>query len=359
MKIGLKKELEKLVKVYKTQKKVIKEEKTRPSLEEKRVVIEETKKLLTKYRTLILLEGTGVPSKLYLHMRRMYGDIFYIKMIKNKLLLKALNELGMPNTEEVAKYLTGPNVAVFTNLNAFEAKLIMDKIAITHRVKPGDKIENEIIVPPTRTELKPGPIMSLFGRLKIPIQVRDGVIWIMREATIAKPGDTVTQELASLLDKLGIEPKLLKPKIKLAYERGLVIPADKLVIDVEGVKSSIIDGIKSALSLAVEFVVPEPDIVRLAISRAYARACNLAIETGIVTRDIAPLVFRAALMKVYTLASILAQRIPELSSAVPTIQVQQVQQKLEETKEVKEEKKEEKAEALEEQLAEGLAALFG
>ena len=140
MKIGLKKELEKLVKVYKTQKKVIKEEKTRPSLEEKRVVIEETKKLLTKYRTLILLEGTGVSSKLYLHMRRMYGDIFYIKMIKNKLLLKALNELGMPNTEEVAKYLTGPNVAVFTNLNAFEAKLIMDKIAITHRAKPGDKI---------------------------------------------------------------------------------------------------------------------------------------------------------------------------------------------------------------------------
>ncbi|MEM1541219.1 MAG: 50S ribosomal protein L10 [Ignisphaera sp.] len=359
MKIGLKKELERLVKAYKTSKGVVEEKRTRSSLEEKRVVIEEAKKLLTRYRTLILLEGTGIPSKLYLYMRQMYGDVFYIKMIKNKLLLKALNELGMLNTEEVAKYLSGPNVAVFTNLNAFEAKLVMDKIAIPHRVKPGDKIENEIVVPPMRTELKPGPIMSLFGRLKIPIQVIDGVIWIMREATIAKPGDIVTQELASLFDKLGIEPKLLKPKIKLAYERGLIIPADKLVIDVEGVKNSITDGVRTALSLALEVVVPEPDVIKLSISRAYTRACSLAVETGVVTRDTAPLVFSVALMKAYTLASVLAQRIPELSSAVPTMQIQQVQQKLEETKEVKEEKKEEKAEASEAQLAEGLAALFG
>jgi large subunit ribosomal protein L10 len=102
-------------------------------------------------------------------------------------------------------------------------------------------------------------------------------------------------------------------------------------------------------------------VIKLAISRAYTRACSLASELGVVTRDTASLVFSAALRKALALASALASKIPELASIATTQTTQQqvvVEEKKVEEKKA-EEKEEEKKEVSEEQLAEGLAALFG
>lgn len=358
MKIGLRNELEVLIKKHKTTQISPKEISIRPSIEKKRIVIEEIKKLLATYRTLILLDNTSTPSKLYLYLRQRYGDIFYVKMVKNTLLLKALNELGMANIEELSKYLKGSIIALFTNLNPFEAKILLDKISIPFKIKPGEKIEYEIIIPPMRTELKPGPAMSLFGKLKIPIQVKDGVIWIMRESVIAKPGDIATPELISIFDKLGIEPKFLRPRISIAYEHGLVIPIERLVIDINGTKNNIADAVKNALSLAVELVIPEPSIIRMSLTKAYLKMCSLAIELGIVSKETAPIIVSTAVKRTYILASILAQKIPELASLLPSTAIQ-----IAKTEEIKSEKpseeKKEGKEVSEEQLAEGLASLFG
>ncbi|MEM4849168.1 MAG: 50S ribosomal protein L10 [Ignisphaera sp.] len=361
MKAKHRKQLEVLVKVHKLSKDRLKEKQVRPSIEKKKIIIEEAKKLLASYRTVIFLDNTSTPSKLYRYIRQRYSDVFYIKMIKNTLLLKAMEELGMPNIDEVAKYLKGSCMVMFTNMNPFEAKLALDKISVPYRIKPGEKIEHEIVIPPTRTELKPGPIMSLFGRLKIPIQVRDGVIWIARESTIARPGDTVTPELVSVFEKLGIEPKLLKPNIKVAYERGLILPADKLIVDIEGIRAQLLDGLKTAISFAVELVVPEPNVVRVAISRAYLRACGLAAELGVITKETASLVITSALRKAYALASVLAQKIPELASIVPQVSQQSSVASVAEEKKTEEklEEGERKESVSEEQLAEGLTALFG
>uniref|UniRef100_A0A7C2ZUJ4 Large ribosomal subunit protein uL10 n=1 Tax=Ignisphaera aggregans TaxID=334771 RepID=A0A7C2ZUJ4_9CREN len=359
MKAKFRAQLETLIKTYNLAKGKPEEEHVRPSIQKKKLIIEEAKKLLTSYRTLILLDNTATPTKVYRYIRQRYGDIFYLKMIKSTLLIRAMRELGLPNADELVKYLSGSNMLLFTNLNPFEAKLLLDKINVTHKINPGEKIEHEIVVPPIRTDLKPGPIMSLFGRLRIPIQVRDGVIWITKESTLAKAGDVVTPELASLFDKLGIEPKIIKPKIKVAYEKGLVVPPDQLVVDVEGTRNNVAEGVRRALSLAVELVIPEPDIVKLALSRAYLRACGLAVELGVMSKDTAPMVISAALRKAYTLASVLAQKVPDLVSIVPQATPQPQQAAEEKAEAPKEEKKEEKSEVAEEQLAEGLSALFG
>lgn len=360
MKAKLRHRIDALVKVYKISKETPREEQLRVSIQRKRLLIEETKEFIKSYRTLIVVDNTNTPSKLYRYVRQRYGDKFFAKMIKNTLLIRAFKELGLPNIDELAKYLKGSNMILFTNLNAFEAKLELDKVAVPYRIKPGEKIEHEIVVPPMRTELKPGPIMSLFGKLKVPIQVRDGVIWIAREATIARPGDVVTPELVSVLEKLGIEPKLLRPKIKVAYEKGLVIPVEQLVVDIEGVKSQLHECLRTAMSFAIEFVIPEPNVVKLAIARARMRACSLASELGVVTKETASLIFSAALRKVMALSSALASKIPELALAIPQTPQQQIVVEEKKTEEkAKEKKEEEKKETSEEQLAEGLAALFG
>jgi len=360
LKAGLKAELERLVKELSSSH-VMEEKKIGVARAEKRKQIEMAKKLLNEYRTIVLIDANRVPAKFFTYLRqRLYG-IATVKMFKNNLLLLALKEMGYANVDEFSRFLTGPNIAIFTNLNPFEIKLLLDKISMPMRARPGDKIDREIVVPPMRTELKPGPIMSLFGKLKIPIQVRDGVIWIAKEATIARPGDVVTPELASLFDKLGVEPSFIKANVKVAFERGIVIPVEKLHIDIEAYRNEFVKGVIDAINIASEIVIPVPEIVKVSIGKAFIRASKILAETGIVTKESAPIVFMNALSKALYLASLLAQKVPELGQILPVQQIQQPQPVVAPAKEeAKAEEKEEKKEGVsEEELAEGLSALFG
>ncbi len=359
LKAGLKAELERFVKELSSPR--VKEKKIGMAKIEKRKQIELAKNLLNEYRTLVLIDANRLPAKFSTYLRqRLYG-IATVKMFKNNLLLLALKEMGYANVDEFSKFLTGSNIAIFTNLNPFEIKLLLDKISMPMRARPGDKIDREIVVPPMRTELKPGPIMSLFGKLKIPIQVRDGVIWIAKEATIARPGDIVTPELASLFDKLGIEPNFIKVNIKVAFERGIVIPAEKLHIDIEAYRNEFVKGVRDAINVASEIVIPLPEIVKISISKAFIRALRILAETGIISKEYAPIVFMNALSKALYLASLLVQKVPELRQVLPIQQIQQMQiTSVPAKEEAKAEEKEEKKEGVsEEELAEGLAALFG
>ncbi len=329
--------------------------------EEKKRIVEEAKKLLSSYKTFVLIDLSNTPTKLIAHLRKALEGKGVVKLIKNTLLARAIDELKLKNGDEIKKYLVGQNIAVFANMNAFELKLLLDRIEVPVRARPGMKIEKEIIVPPTKTNLKPGPIMSLFGRFRIPIQVREGVIWIAKETTIAKPGDVVTVELTSLFEKLGIEPITVKPKVKVAYDSGVVIPGDKLVLDIEGTRNEILQAVVGALNVAAEIALPIPEVLEVSVRKAFLRAAALAAEAGFVTPDTAEYVIRSALSKAQALALVLASRSSELaqwlqvSVAIPQPAAQPAEERKEEEK-----KEEEKKETVsEEQLAEGLAALFG
>lgn len=359
MKPDIERELERLLKAYKSASAISETVLSRGKME-KRKVVDEAKKYLSSYRTLVLLDMSRVPAKFEVYIRRRLEGIGVVKMIKGNLLLLAMKEMNMENLEEFSKYLTGQNLAIFTNLNPFEIVFVLNKISMPIKARIGEKIDSEIRVPPMKTDLKPGPIMSLFGKLKIPIQVRDGVIWIAKEAVIAKPGDVITPELASVFDRLGIEPRFIKPMVKAVYEEGLVLSSDKLVVDLEAVKQDIGRGVLDAFNLASEVVLPYPDVVKLSVSKAYSRAIKIAAEAGLVTRETANYVFTLALSRAFAIASLLSQKVPELAQQIPIAReqaVQQIQQpqKVEEAKAGEEEKKE----VSEEQLAEGLAALFG
>ncbi len=331
--------------------------------EEKIRIVEEACELLKKYRTIVLLDLASTPSKVINYIRRLFEGKGVVKLIKNTLLSKAVDRVGLKNGDEFKKWLEGQNIAIFTNMNAFEVKLLLDKIEVPIKARPGMKVDREIVIPPMRTDLKPGPVMSIFSRFKIPVQVREGVIWIAKEATLLRPGDEITVEITSLLEKLGIEPIVVKPKIKVAYDSGVVIPADKLVIDIEGTKSELASAISQAISVAAEIAIPEPQVLEVSIKRALMRAIELSTRAGFVTPTNAEQVFRNAVSKAMLIAALVASKSPELASAlqIQGVVAPQPEQPKEEEKKVEEKKEEEeKKEGIsEEQLAEGLAALFG
>ncbi len=316
--------------------------------------VEELAELIRKHKVIALADLTKIPTKQLQIIRRNLRDRVVFRVTKNTLFKLAAEKAGLKNFEELRKYLEGSNLFLFTNINPFELVLLLEKYKARAPAKPGDIAPTEIVIPAGSTGIPPGPMLSVFGRLKIPTRVQQGSIWISKDTVVAKPGDKISPELASILQKLGIEPIEIKIQLKVAYDDGLIIPKERLIVDLEEYKNNIIEAYQNALKIGVEIAYPEPTILELTLTKAFLNALMLAVETSIITPETIELIIARAEAQAKALALVLAQKAPELGLEVE-VPAQPAAE--EEKKEEKEE--EEKKETSEEEIAEGLAALFG
>ncbi|MEM4646559.1 MAG: 50S ribosomal protein L10, partial [Zestosphaera sp.] len=282
----------------------------RKSIVEKEVVVNEIKKLLSTYKTLGVVSLEGVSARELAEIKKSLSKYGVVKVLKNTIVIRALRELSLPSLEEFLNFLTGPNLFIFTNLNAFMLANLVDKVVVLRYVKPGEKAPADIYVPEGPTGIPPGPMMSVFGKLKIRTMVREGIIWIAKESKVASAGDVVSPELASLLRKLDIKAYPVKLSIKAVLDEGVVIPAEKLKLDIESFKKELLAAVQTSRIVAVETALPLPEVMPEIIVKAYMRAVNLACEIGYVTPETTHLVLRSAVSKAQTLATTLMQKYP-------------------------------------------------
>jgi len=322
-------------------------------------IVKELASLISNYRTIGLIGLEGIPSTQFKELKKLLSKYGVVRVAKNSLVIKALKEVRPKNYEELVKILTGPNAFIFTNLNAFELALLCDKIKSRRYAKPGDVASSEILLPSGPTDIPPGPMLSVFGKLKVPTQVREGVIWVAKDTTVARPGDVISPELASLLRKLDIKPIDVKLRIKAVYDSGYVFKAEELRLNIDEFKADIITALKSSITLASEAALPIPEVLPLILTKAYLSSLGLATEVGVVTPENVSYVLSKALMNALAVASVLKNKVPDLGIElqIPTQAVKTQPQPVAE--EAKEEGKEEKKEVSEEDLAAGLSSLFG
>jgi len=335
----------------------------RRSIVEKEKVVDEVKKLLTTYRVLGVVSLEGVSARELAEIKKSLSEHGVVRVLKNTIVTRALRELGVPSLDEFLKYLTGPNLFIFTNLNAFALASLVDKVVVLRYVKPGEKAPADIYVPEGPTGIPPGPMMSVFGKLKIRTMVREGVIWIAKESKVASAGDVVSPELASLLRKLEIKAFPVKLSVKAVLDGGIVIPAEKLRLDIDSFRKDLLAAVQASRTLAVEAVLPLPEVINEVIARAYVRAVNLACEAGYLTPESSRLVLMRAFARAQSLAIALMMKKPELnlpivSQPAATTQLVQQPKQPEESGKPSEEAEEEK-EVSEEEIAEGISSLFG
>ncbi|ADI32470.1 50S ribosomal protein L10 [Staphylothermus hellenicus] len=321
--------------------------------------IEEVKyltNLFKSYPVFVIADLTGFPTNQLQKLRKKLSKKVLFRVSKNKLILRALKNAGI-DTSKFEEILTGQNLLMFTHMNAFELSLLLDKYKAKTYYKPGEIAQQEIVIPEGNTGLSPGPILSTFSKLKIPTRIQGNSIVITRDTVVAKPGDTISEELASLLQRLDIALKEVKINIKAAYDHGIIISGDQLVLDLEEYKNMVMNAHLDALKIGSEIAWPVPEILELSLNKAFRQALALAAEAGYITPDTAEYVFRTAVMKALALAAEISKYAPDLGLEVPTMQPTTPPEKKEEEK--KEEEEEEEETVSEEELAEGLGALFG
>ena len=248
--------------------------------------VEEISQLISSNRVIAVFKLVDLRANLLHEIRKKLRDIAVIRIAKKRLFMKAAEKLGKNELLKLVEDFKEPIGFIFSNVSAFKLKLILDKNRIPMHAKAGEKADFDIVVPEMNTGLPPGPILSDFGKLGIPTKIEGGQIWIAKDTLVAKKGDVISPELASLLTRLDIKAVLKGVSIVRAFEDGIILTEEDLTIDLEKVKEDLQTAYIDAVKLAAEigYAVRETIIPLLVKAEAQARA--LAIEAEIPARDV-------------------------------------------------------------------------
>ncbi len=335
---------------------------TKPYPERKTRIINELRELFSKHETVFVINlhetSNRVLQEYRFWLRRRGAKIV---KAKNTLVLIALRQLMGSVSEEIERIFTGENLLIFTNENPFELAKWIWETGVRREAMPGDVAPFDLVVPAGNTNMGPGPIMSKFGKLKIPIKVQDGKIWVVRDTVVAKKGDKINEDAAEILKKLNVKPIFETLNIKAAIIKSkYVITTDELRIDTKTYRTMIEEAARGAFNLAVNTAYPAPEVLRVSIAKAYMEAINLAVNARYVTPETAQYILIRATMEANALAAVIAPKAPELGLQVAqqarTEATQAATESKPEEKRAEEEKKEGPSE---EEIASGLSSLFG
>jgi len=233
---------------------------------------------LPKYKTIGFIDLFKTPTKEYKEIKRKIGDKALIKVYKRCVITHAFDAVG-GEIVKLKEYIPSQAALILSNEDPFELFAFISSLKTETYAKPGDVAEEEIVVKAGPTDIPPGPVISEFAKAKIPAGVEGGKIAIKRDTVVAKPGDVITPEIASILRKLKIKPIKIGLKVVAFYHDGKVIPRDVLELVLK-YPDMLVEAYRNALNLTVNAGYPTKENIDLLLALAHARAEALKNAIG-------------------------------------------------------------------------------
>lgn len=250
---------------------------------EKTKRVEETAELLKKYDVVVAADLNKVGSEMLQNMRRQLRADMTIRCVKNNLMRFSLQKAEMEGGENFMDSIPGQNLFLFTNGNPFKLALRLDRSKVKVYAKAGDVALNNVVIPSGNTGLSPGPIISNFGTLSVRTRIEAGNIWVINDTTVAKAGDEISEELADLLQRMGIRVAEMGLSIKAVYENGVIIPGNEVLIDLESYVEQLSEAFSNAFQVALKAPYMTKATLPTLLTIAYQDAKKVALEAGYVT----------------------------------------------------------------------------
>ena len=269
-----------------------------------------------------LVNVEGVGARQLEGIRTSLRGSAVIKMARNTLMIRALEKSKKRGIETLIEHVKGPVAFVFSDQDPFVLSKFLSENKTAAPAKGGQIAPNDIIVPAMNTGVAPGPFISELAGLKIPSRVKGGVIHITDDTVAVKAGDVISNAMALMLSRLGIEPMELQLKLIAAYSDGAVLTSDSFDIDLEELFSQVIAGHQYAINLSVNACIPTEETVPLIIAKANMEAKSLALHIGFFVPDLLNEFLLKANSEASALISAVAEKDPE---AIPSEILSQVQ----------------------------------
>ncbi len=255
--------------------------------ERKKRNVAELTELAKKYNVIALVDMNNLPAPQLQRMRELLRGKVLIKMTKKTLMKIVFNNLSNEKKDitKLSDYLEGMPALALTNEDPFKLAKILKENVSSAPAKAGQVAPDDIVVPKGKTNFPPGPIISELSSIGIKAGIEGGKVAVKEDAVVVKKGEIISDKVASVLKRLGIEPMKIGLRIIAAWDNGEVFASDVLSISTEKVLDDLRRAAAESKALALELVYPCSDVIEDLLVRAYRGAKALSLEAGIVTSD--------------------------------------------------------------------------
>ncbi|MDK2938237.1 MAG: large subunit ribosomal protein [Methanolobus sp.] len=325
--------------------------------------VEAIKELIKEYPIFGVIGIGGIPAKQLQKMRRDLKGKAVLKVARNTLIRRALDESS--EVKDMEEYVDVQTALVFTEQNPFKLFKTLEKSKSPSPIKAGAIAPRDIIVEKGPTSFPPGPILGDMQAAGIPAAIDGGKVVIRETKAVAKEGEAVSQKLAAMLTRLEIYPMEVGLDLRAAFENGMIFTPDVLAIDEDKYFSDIVLAAQQAFNTSVFAAYPTEENIKTLIAKATTESRNLGVNAVVLEPGIVDVLLGKAQSEMLSVASIasanneeavddeLKEALGAAASAAAAAPVETV----EEAEEEKEEEQEE--ESSEEDGMAGLGALFG
>ncbi|MBN1645395.1 50S ribosomal protein L10 [Candidatus Woesearchaeota archaeon] len=244
----------------------------------KKAVFKKVTELAKQYPIIGVVDMANLPTPQLQRMREQLRGQVEIFMAKKRVIKKAIEKLKeIAGLQDISQYLEKAQPALlFTKDNPFTLFKTLKKNKSKAPAKGGQIAPNDIIVPAGPTPFAPGPVIGELGALGIKSGVEGGKISIKNDTTVCKAGKEISEKLASVLTRLGIEPMEIGLDLKAVYEKGTIYTKQVLDIDEEQFMNNLNIAASEAYNLAIEATYFCKDTTEELIKKAFREAKEVA-----------------------------------------------------------------------------------
>ena len=251
----------------------------------KREEVEALSELIENYESVGVVGIAGIPSKQLQDMRRGLHGTAVVRVSRNTLTTRALEEAGL---DELVEHVDGQVGLVATDDNPFGLYRELEASKTPAPINEGEIAPNDIVIPEGDTGVDPGPFVGDLQSVGANARIADGSIKVVEDSVVLEAGGEVSADLANVLGELGIEPKEVGLDLRAVYSEGVLFAPEDLDIDVEAYESDVSTAAARARNLAINASYPAAGVAPALLSKATAEAKSLGLHAAIEDESLMP-----------------------------------------------------------------------
>ncbi|MFB6132200.1 MAG: 50S ribosomal protein L10 [Halanaeroarchaeum sp.] len=278
----------------------------------KKTEVDDVVSVVEDFESIGVVDIEGIPSRQLQEMRSELHGRATLRMSRNTLLHRALEEVD-EGLEELESYLTGHVGLVGTNDNPFALFKHLEESKTPAPINAGEVAPNDIVIPEGDTGMDPGPFVGELQSIGANARIDEGSIKVLEDSVVVEEGETVSADVANVLAELGIEPKEVGLDLRAVFSDGVLFEADELELDVESYRTDVQAGVAAARNLSINAGYPTGRTVQTMLAKGSGEAKSLGLQAAIESPELMDELVSTADAQVRALAANIddAEALPE------------------------------------------------
>jgi len=264
--------------------------------------VDELVDIVGEYDSIGVVDITGIPSRQLQDMRRDLYPATQLRISRNTLLRRALEEVG-GGVEHLSDRVEGQVGIIGTDENPFSLFRQLEESKTPAPIGAGEVAPNDIEIEAGDTGMDPGPFVGDLQNVGAAARIQDGSIHVTEDSTVLEAGEEVSADLANVLGELGIEPKEVGLDLRAVVSDGVLFEPEDLDIDVDEYLADVETAAARARNLSVNAAYPTAATASTLIAKATGEAKSVGIHAAIEDEEFMPDLVRTADAQVRAIAA--------------------------------------------------------